>query len=204
MFKYGLELEVFYSKNKNEIELPPKEYPTDGFPGLIEIRTSGHLLLKDAISDIYSKLHLENIDYNSLLFISEATFTPEQKRELRKRAYIKNSWDIQNIYNKKPRALGNKTIASFQINISYLKSQEYRNKDGIVFPERFSLLDVPKIVKNLDNEFKQEILNSKRQPGEYCVKGDRLEYRSLPNTVFPTSISDSKRLMNRIQKAVEV
>ena len=134
----------------------------------------------------------------------EATFTPDEKRELRKRIGApKSPADIRNLYGKKPRPLGNKTIASFQINISNLIRPAYTSKESGHYPDQFSLLDVPRIVKALDDTFAFHIKASNRQPGEYCIKGDRLEYRSLPNTACPLVLDHVPSFLNKIRKAVE-
>lgn len=203
MLRFGFELEGFYEIDgvvhpEREVSIPPKNYPTDGFPGLVELRTTGHHSLEDA----YAGLVCENLSYPEVNYMrSEGVFTPKQRAELRRRWNNKSAWDIQNIYGKDPRALGNKVIASFQINISNRTSARYRNKDGVLFPDRFGLFDVPRIVKDLDAEFEKEIKAAKRQPGEYCVKDDtRLEYRSLPNSVFSFYPDEGRKLLTRLNK----
>ena len=55
-----------------------------------------------------------------------------------------------------------------------------------------------KIVKSLDEEFEKEIRESNRQPGMYAIKDDiRLEYRSLPNSVFDI---DYQNLLERLRR----
>jgi hypothetical protein len=206
MYRYGFELEGFYF-SETGLSVPPKGFPTDGFPGLVELRTHGDHSLNDA----YWKIFDEYVKYPELVYrcfnLTEAVFTPEQKRQIRKLpGYHKPEADIQNIYGKKPKALGNKTIASLQINISNKTRDSYSViTDGCIVnrPATFGLLDVGRIVKALDEEFKPEIKLSGRQAGEYCIKGDRLEYRSLPNSVFAFSINESKRFLDRIRKAIE-
>lgn len=203
MLKFGLELEGFFDSGKgfDFIAPPPKDYPTDGFPGLVEFRSTG----ANSLHEAYSQVLVEIIKHPNVLTSEfEHTFSPESRAELRRRHEVKSAWDIRNLYGKNPRALGNKTIASLQINISNSTSSEYRDKDGTVHPERFGLLDVPKIILNLDEEFQEEIKEAKRQAGEYCIKdGRRLEYRSLPNFVFPTNPQAAKTFLERIEKCVE-
>lgn len=207
-YRYGFELEAFYSSKssmhaKAGIEIPPKEYPVDGFPGLVEIRTVNH---DDLYTSYYQLLkHIANeVDIEKLIFTPYHTFTAEEKRELRKRnAPPKKPVDIQNLYGKKPRSLGNKTIASFQINISNLTKYSFTDKNGVFHPEEFGLLDVGRIVRNLDKAFATQIKESGRQPGEYAIKGCRLEYRSLPNSVAPINLEDIPEFLQSIKKAVE-
>lgn len=200
MFKYGFELEGFFQPSFNVLE-PPVSYPHDGMAGLVEARTTGFDELRGSYFSLLSELSKYSfVNYTK----SEHTFTADQKRRLRKRVVNKTPCDIQNLYGKKPRSLGNKTIASLQINISNLVVKEYTNSEkNVWFPNRFSLLDVPKIVKALDVEFKDEIKQANRQQGEYCIKDDRLEYRSLPNFVAPLDILKVDKFLERIKKAVE-
>lgn len=204
MYRYGFELEGFYrSPETGLITVPPVMYPTDGFPGLVEFRTDGHAILEDAFGKLLLKMCMTGYaDFTC----TEAyhTFTPQEKRLIRKRPnFQKPEADIQNIYDKNPKALGNKTIASLQINISNLVSASYTDKDRVFHPDQFTLLDVPRIVKALDTSFKDEIKEAGRQRGEYCIKGERLEYRSLPNTVMPSTFENIKDFLGRIKNAIE-
>src|SRR3990167_4207405 len=205
-FRYGFELEGFFTESNHlgtRFLLPPVTYPTDGFPGLVELRTTGHNTLLQAFSELL-KEWFDLADPDRVSFkISEHTFTAEQKRALRKRVpEQKNPADIRNIYGKKPRPLGNKTMASLQINISNIACASFTTKDGFYIPDRFALFDVGRVVKRLDQAFKDEILKSNRQMGEYAIKGDRLEYRRLPNTVLPSgNPHEIKKFLDRVRKA---
>ena len=202
MIRYGFELEGYW-KTGNSTGLPPKTYPTDGFPGLIEFRTVNHHTLIGAwiylLKDMF-QFDLSGFDSS----INEHTFTAEEKRILRKRNWGKTPVDVQNLYDKKPRPLGNKSIASFQINLSNCTRLAYTDDKGVKHPDLFTALDVGKIVKSLDNEFKSEIKSSGRQVGEYAIKGNRLEYRSLPNFVAPwNEPMKVKNFLERIRKCCE-
>lgn len=212
MYRYGFELEGFCIEQGN-IVLPPVGYPVDGFPGLVELRTVGGASLEEAFTGIVKEL-VGRIN-NALVFfnVNVGTFSPDQKRELRKRqGAVKSPADIRNIYGKKPKALSNKTIASLQINISDLRvkgwTQNVPHKGDetytkIIHSDIYGQLDVPRIVTALDKAFEKEIKDSGRQPGEYCIKGDRLEYRSLPNFCFPGTYQEAKPFLDKIKKAVE-
>lgn len=199
--KFGFELEAFYLNDMGRVTLPPTGYPVDGFPGLVEIRTVGGQGLDEAYFEV---LRMVGPKIDRLWFASGYTFTPEERRELRKREWRKEPWDIQNIYGKKPRALRDKTIASFQVNVSHEEAAAYTDKNGVYHRPIYGLLDVPRIVRALDKEFKHEIATSGRQQGEYCIKNNvRLEYRSLPNTVFKTDIVEIQTLLKRLHSAIE-
>lgn len=197
--KVGFELEGFFVQD-GVVSIPPKDYPTDGFPGLVELRNSDG----DSLPVAYAKLLVESFKYPGVDFSKhEFTFTPQQRAELRRRHAYKEQWDIQNIYGKYPRALGNRTIASLQVNISNQTRASYTDDKGIYHPAVYSLFDLPKVVRNLDEEFEKEIKEARRQPGEYAVKGElRLEYRSLPNFVFEFDTAKAKAFLDRIEGAI--
>ena len=200
MFKFGFELEGFYTED-GIITIPPKEYPTDGFPGLVELRTRGpNDLLVAFIKTLQEAFQWPNVDFST----SSATFTAEQRAILRRRQQLKDAWDIRNIYGKAPKLLGNRTIASCQINISYETQHRYWDKEGKEHPAVYGLFDMPQVIRNLDEEFGPEIKEAGRQPGEYCVKNNnRLEYRSLPNFVFPVEVGPpGKKFLDRIEQCV--
>lgn len=210
MFRFGFELEGFYDAKgagaNIDFTIPPKSFPTDGFPGLCEVRTARGRDIEDAYFDLlkeYSK-------YNFNTTYAEHTFTAVERQALRARQNNKSAYQITNVYGLKPRQLGNRTLASLQINISSLKSAEepaHLSGDGSRSfpwqPARYNLFDFVPIVKALDKEFESEIKEAGRQKGFYSIKeGIRLEYRSLPNTVFSTNISKIRGLLKRITDAL--
>lgn len=182
MFKFGIELEGFCVVN-GSVAIPVKGYPTDGFPGLVEVRSRTHYNLVDACFEV---LKLMQPLYGLDTQICEHTFTPQQRLDLRRRHNEKTSVSINNIYGKSPKALGNKTLASFQINISMEKTHYYTDNNRSEKYIHHQPFDFVPIVRALDKEFETQIKQSKRQPGWYSIKDEcRLEYRSLPNFVFP-------------------
>lgn len=204
MFKYGFELEAFALRGDIELTIPPnRSWPVDGFPGLIEFRSSGGKDIHDAFGDLLS--HMSRYPNTYTYEVNEHKFIAQEKAILRRdRSFQKDYVDVQNIYGKEPRDVGSKTLASFQINISNELYSEYKDKDGSIRPARYGLLDIPNIVKRLDHEFAVFIKASNRRPGFYAIKdGYRLEYRSLPNSVFPKQINEIERFLTRIKKAVE-
>jgi hypothetical protein len=199
--QYGFELEGFYYNSAHEFTTPPREYPTDGFPGLVELRTTGAACLDRC----YSEIIRQSLKTPSTNFETHVhSFSRDCRQEIRRRHFEKTEVSIQNLYNKKPRLLGNKTLASFQLNISNLLHPSFRNKEGELVAERYGLLDIPSIIRRLDAEFEEEIKMANRQPGEYAIKdGFRLEYRSLPNFVFPFSPSHAPRFLSRLERATK-
>jgi hypothetical protein len=193
-FNFGFEVEGFYTVD-NTVQLPPKDYPHDDFPGLVEARTEGG---KDLKTQLYllqaEKDSLVNVDWTK----TEHIFTPQQKVVIRRRHYEKGGVSINNIYGKSPKELGARTLASFQINLSLNSGHVYDKRE--VRHHLTGLFDIVEIIRNFDEEFKVEIAFSKRQPGFYSIKDDkRLEYRSLPNFVSEIPLVD---LIKRIKKCV--
>ena len=186
MIKYGFELEGFYESALG-FGIPPTAYPVDGFPALVEFRTCGGMALEDAWLAIRKQMLIyPNVNFK----VSTFKFKPEVISRLRKlRPFTKQMVDVQNLYGKAPRTKNGVTLASLQINISNELCPEQRTVlDGnySVQPAKYGLLDIPQIVRRLDNEFRDVIQASGRQMGMYAIKdGVRLEYRSLPNSAFP-------------------
>lgn len=189
MYIFGLELETFLVNNNNEIIIPnPEIHPTDSCIGLLEFRSKPNPNIFTCFGEIESQLQEFNYKNKDLypLIIAYHTFTTTQKQLIRKRTtnHCKSYLNTQNIYGLKPKAIGNKSIASLQINISNQISPEYK-QENITIPARYGLLDINNIVSSLDNTFKNEIKNQQRQIGWYAIKDQiRLEYRSLPNTIY--------------------
>ncbi len=221
MFRYGFEVEGFAVgiaiTNLGQIHIPPLGWATDGFPGLLEARSTKGKTLEDAYFEtlhaIYGMSNRDNLKADFATYW-EHKFSGPQMAELRRsrRFDPKDQLDIKSIYGKEPRALNGKTLASCQINISNLVSAEYstdRVVDGkiekqVKVPEQHGMLDISGIVRRLDTAFAREIKSSNRQPGFYAIKDTyRLEYRSLPNFVFPIDIPSARVFLAKIKKAVE-
>lgn len=67
----------------------------------------------------------------------------------------------------------------------------------IHFSDKDRILNIPRIVKFLDNKFKDEIKNTKRQFGLYEMKPWGFEYRSLPCN---TDLNKIKQALIEIQE----
>lgn len=188
---WGFELEGFYL-NHGGVTVPPVDYPTDDFPGLVEVRSVGGGGLEKQYYDILNQVRKYPANY----LLHEHTFSGKDLQKIRARHYEKGGVVISNVYGKHPKNAGRKTLASFQINIS----MPVGCKDGVV---QYSLFDYVDIIRRLDREFEEEIKSAGRQPGFFSIKDRaRLEYRSLPNFVFRTEPYHITSLLERIQKAV--
>lgn len=205
MLRYGFELEGFLEKD-NQVVIPHRDFPVDGFPGLVELRNVGGASLEDSYSKILAAyLALPKIHGTVNFARPEHVFTGKDMQTLRAHSvFDKRLLSIKNIYGRSPRRLGNKTMAALQINVSEQVAPERIDEKGYRHAPRYGLLDVYGIVSRLDKEFEKEIRESKRQPGMYAIKDYyRLEYRSLPNSVFKFSIDEAEVVLNRISNAVE-
>ena len=206
-YHYGFEIEGFDTDPKTHDPIIPSKkissFDKDGFPGLVEVRTSGG---NPCIYQAGFELLRHMAKYPLVRFdIHEHVFSGKEKNLLRQEQTSKQPVTINNVYGKSPRLLGNKTLASLQINISNCLAPSYTNKDGVVFPARYGLLDINRIVRNLDDLFRVYIKNSNRQPGFYAIKdnGIRLEYRSLPNFVMTQGIYMLHGMLTNIKNIVE-
>lgn len=205
MLRYGFELEGFLEKD-NQVVIPPIGFPVDGFPGLVELRNNGGSSLEDSYSKILAAyLTLPKVHGTVNFARTEHTFTGKDMQKLRAHSvFDKRLLSVRNIYGRSPRRLGNKTLAALQINVSEQTAPERTDEKGYRHAPRYGLLDVYSIVSRLDKEFEKEIRESNRQPGMYAIKDYyRLEYRSLPNSVFKFSIDDAEVVLNRISNAIE-
>ena len=205
MFKFGFELEGFFLDTNGVVAIPPKHYSVDGFPGLCEVRTYAG----EEITKAYFNLVRAYSEYLFSTSITEHSFSALDRQLLRKRPSQKSTYQISNIYGKSPKLLGNRTLASLQINISKeIAPERYIDrKDGTreCIPAKYALFDFLPIIKALDIAFANEIQAAHRQIGFYSVKDNiRLEYRSLPNSIFTTDVTKIAALLNKIITAVNV
>lgn len=209
-YHYGFELEGFAIDMKTgDISLPPADWPTDGFPGLLELRSSGGKRAENAYYELLKEyMWLSRKTHLPTFRICEHKFNGKEIAQLRRTAvFHKEMIDIRNVYGKEPRSLNGRTLAAFQINVSHLASQTHDTVvDGKIVSgkKHYGIFDITGVVKRLDEVFKHEIKEAKRQPGMYAIKDDcRLEYRSLPNFVFEDDVLQASLLIDKIKKAVE-
>lgn len=195
MYKFGFELEGFYfppDSNSGEFTLPPKRYPNDGFAGLVEFRTVGGSDIETAYYSLFKQLS----DYPHVSYkTTEHIFNASEKSEIRRRGVYKEQVNVQNLYGKPPRDAGRRTLASFQVNLSNQTRRVVGDKTITVD----CMFDMVQFIRSMDKEFAFEIKVAKRQPGMYAIKdGFRLEYRSLPNSVFSCNYAESRDVIRRI------
>ncbi len=177
MFSFGFEIEGFYEDGQKCVQVPPDNYPRDAFAGLVELRNYGPGEIVPQLLEISHQMSL----YNDVNFTCHKhTFSRKDQVRLIANRGNKTPFNLGNIYGLSPRLVGNATLASFQVSFSVMRVVKNNNQDyhlGILF-------DYVPIIRRLDLEFKEEIVQSNRQPGFYAIKGNRVEYRSLPNFAF--------------------
>ena len=199
-WRYGFELEGFWTDGEGKVVLPPAGLPTDGFPGLVEYRSSGGGDLEKQYLDVWNQYRKNPFD----LSIDAYKFSTKEKQLIRRRGITKECDNVSNIYGRAPQDWRGYTRSSFQINISYEAYPESRDKEGRIIPARYVLFDFVPIIKALDDVFGGDIKLTNRQPGCYSIKDQcRLEYRSLSSMSFHPSMEHMTEVVNRIRKAVE-
>lgn len=204
MLRHGIELELFYYKDKAKIEVPPANLPLDGCGAIVELRSGIHNDFYGASFEI-KKLLQEYQDRGIVLFPVSTTesnqhkFTVAEYRQAQKQSNKDFSVSAQNIYGRVRRLLPSTVVAvSVQLNLSNCIGSILNSNNLPI--SHYGLLDTHSIVKALDKEFATEIALSKRVAGEYAIKDNiRLEYRSLPSTAF-FSTNFEQRVLNVLKK----
>lgn len=201
---YGLELEGFFFSN-GKISVPPKDWrmPVDGFAGLIELRSKVSADIYECYGDIVRQQRkVEDTFDCEIHLLPRHKFSALELQQIRRNTNAPTKERvaaIRNLYNKAPKMLpSGVAIASLQVNISNMRREAHvSNISGtqVRFEDSFGAIDVPFIVRELDNEFAHEISGASRQAGCYAIKDEiRLEYRSLPaeafNDSFPKRIKE--------------
>jgi len=192
--KYGIELEFFVTKDGEKVPAYRGTSNVDGNPVVGELRTGVFNSIGKCVFDLKRLIYQERLWLGKrgyvMHIIPEMTVNDDFIRNLRQdRHYTdkKEYTDILSIYGEaKYNVLPvNKFKASLQINVS--KDTVVRVTEDKEFIRGGSMFDYVGLISKLDNAFKDEIKASKRTKGIYAIKrgevSDRIEYRSLPNTV---------------------
>lgn len=201
--QFGVELECFYLDQFGEVCVPPAHLPTDGFAGLVEFRTIGGQSLAAAMGDISTQIMQTQEACRLAHHIDRHTFSGHELAVIRRRANVpaKSFDEIENIYGLAPKNLKGAAIASFQVSFSQPGGSHYtRNTPDARLVQGYDVFDFVPYIRRLDKEFKAEISASGRQPGFYAVKGDRVEYRSLPSSVYKYHTEAIDALYQRLNR----
>ena len=200
---YGIELEFFVKKGLKIVPAYEATSNLDGNPIVGEIKTGVHSNPYDLIYDLKKLLHKESEEISrkgyTLALLNHIKVNHDFLKKVRSDRYQtkgKEPLTTYSIYGKETGKIlpVEQFKASLQLNISnnsyYTENYEgYRSKKLETRTQYFSkVFNYVDIIKGLDIEFKSEINKTNRVPGVYAIKdgikGDRIEYRSLPNSIY--------------------
>lgn len=190
MIKYGLEKELFVLNDKKEIVVitPIMDIPYDESGLLAEARGWPSDKIEEACYSMLADEHRIKVKAKVLGFVTcedPIMIVPRDTKREARRIHTKGLLQFQNIYGfKDNRHKQNEATAA--IHISFTENRvhtfDYDNRDRRHTFDYYAPFDYIKYFVALDKAFKQEIKESKRNPGFYEFKPDgRIEYRSLPS-----------------------
>jgi len=189
--QYGLEKEYFIYKDGIITSVPINLLPYDECGYLVEARgkpadniLEAVYLLKAEEHKLYAKA-MEN--HYVLIVLPLDKIPPKLSLKLR-RQFTKGITEYQNLYGYEAHRNGSLVTAG--LHISFTNPRTIKNKEGYDIVVN-GMFDYIQLFRLLDKEFKDEIKESKRNPGFYELKSDgRIEYRSLPNNVNLDKVID--------------
>lgn len=216
MTKIGIEFEYFVSKDGIIVPAYLATSNLDGDPFLGEIKTEPFDNIIDCLFELEKLIYLEKISLESrgykMEIISAHQFSNENLINFRKDkgAVNKKELEVLEEFSIYPNGKLSKLLkrgqvkASLQISFSKHKSYSYPEFTKVTVDEKYRydvvtkskdyscLFNYVSIINRLDLQFSKDILDTQRTKGVYAIKegifGDRIEYRSLPNTVNLKSI----------------
>lgn len=207
MINYGLEFEFFVTDG-NGLVVPAciATNNLDGNPVLGELRTGVYSDLTDCVFELQKLIYnerkaIEKKGYRMFL-VDKATLTNEQIKALRSNSQYVNQKHLRtlteySIYGRSTGKVLPKGVykASLQINVSDNREITYRAArmvgQTLISESETKWVDqafnYPSILWKWDVQFANEIKLAGRVPGVYAIKagikGNRIEYRSLPASV---------------------
>lgn len=213
---YGIELEFFVAK-KDGTKVPAylATQNLDGNPAIGEIRTTVHPNIVDCVFELEKLLFLERekIDKNGyvLNLLPSITVDDTFLKDCRSSADFVNRKELEvltelSIYGKGTGKLLPRNVykASLQVNIScnthfdYPTYSKVQVEDKVKYDSGYGrkhyseAFDYYSVIRKLDDAFSKEIADAKRVKGVYAIKngtlGKRIEYRSLPNSIYLLSL----------------
>lgn len=183
----GFELEMFCLDKLGKPILVPSPLPLDECGWLVEVRSEPHHNVTKAIHLFLAEMSIVEAQALkagvNLLMTSLYDIPRDLKVEARRKG-VKGLLHYDNIYGFQNHKT-NLATASLHVSFTNEKTFAYRDEKNDPRTHKYpGFVDHAKIIVALDKAFKQEIKDSKRNPGFYERKSDgRIEYRSLPNTV---------------------
>lgn len=184
MTKVGFEVEAFVEKvgPNTEIVLPPKGVPVDDCGYLVEYRGEAHQNPMRATYNTLAEIKIveDMLSKNGLV----SRFSPWEKLSegFKREALIGRAKRLvreSNLYGLKQKNPG---LARAGLHVHFSREVNTVCRCGQVSIV-YGMLDMPAIIKALDQAFKEGIKDAKRVPGMYRLKPYGFEYRSLPNNI---------------------
>jgi hypothetical protein len=182
--EYGFEIEFFVTKKK-EFVISPARMPMDECGWLVEARGQPRAAPLEAAFSCLADIHrLKVAAKTHKVILSKASYTEldpvlmrTARRTYGKREYPEGRGNIYGI-----DFAPDDDLARAGLHIHFSDYVERRNEKGEVFRDHRQI-NMPRIIRALDEKYKKEIEDSKRLPGFYEMKNWGFEYRSLPNTM---------------------
>lgn len=185
----GLEREMWLLDFDNKIvEAPAYNFPADEMGFLVEVRSAWGNGNDYIVETLESAKQAEENKAQRLGFriavLPEMKVTDEWQHYIAKKYKHYSFGDFtQNIYGKQEHShntglLPGRATAGMHIHFSMWDTETAKFVD-------FEPADIVQIVKELDGNFKDLVLENKRMLGEWEPKKHGFEYRSLPNTTSP-------------------
>ena len=189
----GLEREMWLLDSQNKIvEAPAYNFPADEMGFLVETRSSWGNSPKLIVDTLDTAKRVEEDKAKKLGF--KIVLAPEMKVTDEWQKYIAEKYKhssfgdtTQNIYGKTEHThntglLPGRATAGVHIHFSIWDTEREKFYD-------FNGFDIKRMVKELDLEFKEQVVSNKRMLGEWEPKKHGFEYRSLPCTANPTEVA---------------
>jgi len=194
----GLEREMWLLDSNNKIvEAPIYNFPADEMGFLVEIRSAWGNGNDYIVETLNSAMQAEENKAQRLGF--KIVIAPEMKVTDEWQKYIAEKYkhhlfgdDTQNIYGKTEHShntglLPGRATAGMHIHFSIWDTEQGNFR-------KFQQAEIERIVKELDETFKDIILENNRMLGEWEPKKHGFEYRSLPCTASPIYVAKKGQL----------
>lgn len=184
--KFGFEMELFLVNGAGEPQMVPVNsgLPYDECGWLVEVRSEPHTNIDKAMA--LFQFEIEKVKQqvrNAGFFVEQVPFkeVPRNLKVQAARNYSKGRIAYQNLYGHETHRNGTK-LQTAAVHVSVTNRYEFKHDKGVFTYAGF--VDHAKFIVKMDNAFREEIRQTRRNPGFYEVKPDgRIEYRSLPNDI---------------------
>lgn len=198
MKKIGFEAEYFIANasdidiylNRNNVEklnpvIVPTKFPADESGILVEVRGDcgdPYFSVSSFVSEYFRVKDALTEEGLGIIPACRMKINKKLKLEL-SRGFAKGTYTAQNLYSdsRTHRKHSSYHYAGLHVHFSDNETREFVGKGGrksivnIVTP-----LDIPHIVRKMDEKYRDIIASEYRNPGCYELKSDNFEYRSLP------------------------